>query len=456
VKSIGNLLPNSEPSSETWTTSSTNEVSDRCAICGGAPLCGGLGYVRYDLPVDHPDFGKLFRCVNNPGRANDERLERLRKIGNLGAFADKNFGNFNTDLPYLSTQQRASLRTARDVAQMYARAPHGWLVLEGTYGCGKTHLAAAVANARIEQDENVLFITAPDLLDHLRTTYGPTADIGYDEMFDRLRNIPLLVLDDLGVENPSPWAQEKLFQLLNYRYNHKLPTIITTNTDLDLLDPRIRSRLLDESIIHRVRIAALDYRTPVQNKQDQLSSLSLFSDRTFDTFDTQTGLSAEERAALTRTLQIAGDYARQPQGWLVFMSRYNASGKTHLAAAIANYRQEQGDEVTLVTTPDLLDFLRMTFGANATTSFDRRFQTVRNAGLLVLDDLGTESGSAWAKEKLFQIIDYRYVARMPTVITTSKQPEEIDGRIFSRIADQRICTIVRITAPDYPTRLKRG
>jgi hypothetical protein len=45
---------------------------------------------------------------------------------------------------------------------------------------------------------------------------------------------------------------------------------------------------------------------------------------------------------------------------------------------------------------------------------------------------------------------------MPTVITTSKQPEEIDGRIFSRIADQRICTIVRITAPDYPTRLKRG
>ena len=172
-----------------------------------------------------------------------------------------------------------SLRTARDVAKAYAQSPEGWLVLEGTYGSGKTHLAAAVANMRLQRDEIVLFITAPDLLDHLRTTYGPTSDVGYDEMFDRLRNVPLLVLDDLGVENPSPWAQEKLFQLLNYRYNLRLPTIITTNTDLDLLDPRIRSRLLDENIIHRVRIAAPDYRTPVQNKQDQLSSLSLYARR---------------------------------------------------------------------------------------------------------------------------------------------------------------------------------
>jgi DNA replication protein DnaC len=265
-----------------------------------------------------------------------------------------------------------------------------------------------------------------------------------------------MVLDDLGVENPSPWAQEKLFQLLNYRYNHRLPTIITTNTDLDLLDPRIRSRLLDENLINRVRIAAPDFRTPVQNKQDQLSSLFLYSDRRFETFDTQMGLSHDEQANLTRAAQVAYEYARQPNGWLVLMSKYAASGKTHLAAAIANFRQEQGDEVIFVTTPDLLDFLRMTFSPGSNTSFDRRFQTVRNARLLVLDDLGTESASAWAREKLFQLIDYRYVARLPTVITTSKQPDELDGRLYSRLADQRICSMVRITAPDYPTRLKRA
>jgi DNA replication protein DnaC len=348
------------------------------------------------------------------------------------------------------------LRTALQVAQQYSHNPDGWLLLEGTYGCGKTHLAAAVANARLEREENVLFITAPDLLDHLRTTYGPTSDIGYDEMFDRMRNVRLMVLDDLGVENPSPWAQEKLFQLLNYRYNQRLPTIITTNTDLDLLDPRIRSRLLDENMINRVRIAAPDFRTPVQNKQDQLSSLFLYADRRFENFDTHTGLSQDEQANLTRTAQIAYEYARQPNGWLVLMSKHPASGKTHLAAAIGNHRQEQGDEVIFVTTPDLLDFLRMTFSPGSNTTFDRRFQTVRNARLLILDDLGTESASAWAREKLFQIIDYRYVARLPTVITTSKQSEEIDGRIRSRLLDQRICMVTRITATDYPTRLMKA
>jgi DNA replication protein DnaC len=460
MKSLGSLLPPTEepPSWENPTNSSTSDIGadEKCALCGGVPFCGGLGYVRYDLPVDHKDFGKLFRCPQYAGRVDGERLEKLRKIGNLGAFAGKTFDNFDIDLPYLTPIQHRSLRAARDVAQSYAEGMNGWLVLEGTYGCGKTHLAAAVANRRLEHDESVLFITAPDLLDHLRMTYGPSSEVGYDEMFDKLRNVALLVLDDLGVENPSAWAQEKLFQLLNYRYNHQLPTIITTNTDLDLLDARIRSRLLDESIIHRVRIAAPDFRTPVQNKQDQLSSLSLYGDRTFDTFDAQTGLTQDERTALIRAAQAAYDFARQPQGWLVLMSRYNASGKTHLAAAIANLRQQQGDDVTFITTPDLLDFLRMTFSPGSTVTFDRRFQMVKNAALLVLDDLGTESASAWAREKLFQIIDHRYVSRLPTVITTSKQPEEIDGRIFSRLADQRVCTIVRITAPDYPTRLKRG
>jgi DNA replication protein DnaC len=184
--------------------------------------------------------------------------------------------------------------------------------------------------------------------------------------------------------------------------------------------------------------------------------LALYREMTFHTFDARTGVNQEEHANLVRTAQAAYEYAQQPHGWLVLMSKYPASGKTHLAAAIANFRQEQGDDVLFVTTADLLDFLRMTFSPSSNISFDRRFQSVRNARLLVLDDLGTESASAWAREKLFQIIDYRYVARLPTVITTGKNAEEIDGRIASRLADQRICTILRITAPDYPTRLKRG
>ncbi len=332
--------------------------------------------------------------------------------------------------------------------------PEGWLLLEGTYGCGKTHLAAAVGNARLQVEDAVLFITTPDLLDHLRNTYGRDSETGYDEMFDRMRNAPMLVLDDLGVENPSAWAQEKLFQLLNHRYSHHLPTVITTNADIDLLDPRVRSRLLDDTIIHRIRISAPDYRTPVQERQDDLSNLALYARMTFDSFDTRTALSPEDRQNLERVLAAARSYAEAPQGWFALLGNYG-SGKTHLAAAIANAQQDRGTEVMFVTAPDLLDYLRLTFSPNSTVSFDRRFQKVRMVPLLVLDDLSTESATAWAKEKLFQLLNHRYVAGLPTVITSSSTIEKIDERIRARLMDTRRCSVFAITAPAYASRTYR-
>jgi DNA replication protein DnaC len=198
----------------------------------------------------------------------------------------------------------------------------------------------------------------------------------------------------------------------------------------------------------------LDYRTPVQSQNDQLSNLALYRDMTFATFDAQTGVTAEQKQNLERALAIARSYAEQPQDWLVFFGNYGC-GKTHLAAAIANYQQERGNQVLFVTVPDLLDYLRLTFSPGATGNFDRRFQTVRNASLLILDDVGTESATAWAKEKLFQIISYRYIGRLPTLLTTSKALEELDERLQSRLLDQRRCTRFAITAPAYASRLYR-
>jgi DNA replication protein DnaC len=448
-KTDNGTLPGNMPTSSNTEADAADEV---CSLCGRQSICGGLGYVRYDLPIDHPQFGQLFRCPNSP--ADPQRMKRLRTLGNLDAFADKTFATFNADLPMLTPTQHQSLQDALKMAMNYAERPEGWLLLEGTYGCGKTHLAAAVGNARLQYETAVLFITTPDLLDHLRSTYGADSESGYDEMFDRLRNAPMMILDDLGVENPSAWAQEKLFQLLNHRYSHQLPTVITTNADLDMLDPRIRSRLLDDTIIHRIRISAPDYRTPVQSQRDELSSLSLYSSMTFENFDARTGLTPDERQNLERALALSRSYADAPQGWFVLLGNYG-SGKTHLAAAIANVQQDRGRQIVFVTAPDLLDYLRVTFSPNSGSSFDRRFQTVRSAPLLVLDDLSTESATAWAKEKLFQLLNHRYVAGLPTVITSSSTVEKIDERIRTRLMDRRLCTTFGITAPSYSSRISR-
>ncbi len=378
-----------------------------------------------------------------------DRIGRLRRLGGLDALADKTFETFDPAPAGLSPDQVTSLRIAYERAQRFAERPEGWLLLQGGYGCGKTHLAAAIANRQIEQGLPALFVGVPDLLDHLRATFGPSSEVTYDERFEQVRSERLLILDDLGAESATAWAQEKLYQILDYRYVRGLPTVITTNVDLDRLDPRVRSRLVDQHLTSGIAIAAPDYRrSGTTSQQGDISSLALYRDMTFEAFDLRPRLPREHRENLEHAYQAARAYAENPENWLVFVGDYGC-GKTHLAAAIANACNDRGLSVLFVTAPDLLDHMRATYGPDSTVSYDERFYTVRKAPLLILDDLGTENETPWAVEKLFQIIDHRYVAQLPTVFTTSYQLEELDQRLVSRMLDTRRCRVIAITAPSY-------
>ena len=87
--------------------------------------------------------------------------------------------------------------------------------------------------------------------------------------------------------------------------------------------------------------------------------------------------------------------------------------------------------------------------------FDKRFHEIVNVPYLVLDDLRMASATPWAKEKLFQIIDYRYLSRMPTVITSSETVEETDKRLATRLLDRRLCKIFALEARSYVKRMKK-
>ncbi|MGJ3237702.1 MAG: ATP-binding protein [Anaerolineae bacterium] len=449
----GQTLPATEDAQPMSLTITCFDPTDPEQAC---PVCGGLGVIKYAVPPEDKRFGKLFRCPNNPIEVDQQRHERMRRLSNLSAFTDKSLENFVMDVPGYSEKERLSLQMAFQATRQYAQNLDGWLLLEGAYGCGKTHLAAAVGNARLQRGDMVLFITTPDLLDHLRASFAPDAELSYDQSFERLRDVGLLIIDDLGVENPSEWAKEKLFQLLNHRYSYRKPTIITTNRDLDSLDPRIRSRLLDVNVIHHVSINAPDYRNAQPNTSDQLlSRLSLYEHMTFDNFDVDRNLTTDERTRLTAAARIAYEYARQPMNWLLFTGKFG-SGKTHLAASIAIERRNAGDEVVMLTVPDLLDYLRATFAPDSNVTVDKLLMRLRDVPLLVLDDLGNEASKPWAQEKLFQLLDHRYITRMPTVITTTKQMNEINQRLVSRLIDQRICRMVEIDVPPYAMRMKRN
>ena len=407
--------------------------------------------MRTDIAPGHKDFGKLEICTCRNRDVAEQVRERLFSLSNLDELKDLTFESF---LPRgrqgLGDLHGTSIEMAFNQAHVYAQSLNGWLLLQGSYGCGKTHLAAAIANFAVSMSVPTLFLTVPDLLDMLRFSYG-AEDTTFEARFDEIRNAKLLILDDFGTQNATDWAQEKLFQIINYRYINKLPLVVTTNLSLTEIEPRIRSRLQDPELVSDVRINAPDYRRPTDDVgHSALSSLDLLANKTFGNIDERRSeeLSVSDVKSLEKALKAAHRFAEKPKGWIIFMGSYGC-GKSHLAAAIANYRSGLGAPPLFIMVPDLLDHLRSTFSPKSDTSYDRRFDEIRTAPLLILDDLGTQSMTPWVREKLYQLFTYRYNAELPTVITTADTLDEIDARIRSRMLDKRLCTIYGITVPAY-------
>lgn len=263
MKPIGDVLrrqvpqqPNhtSERSSAPNTVAITPTGDVRC------PICNDAGYLRADVPVGHPSFGRLFPCTCKLREREERRYEKLQRISNLDTFTDSDFEHFDPTI--------AGTEEAFETAVAYAQEPwHRWLVMSGPCGVGKTHLAVAIARHVMERhQQNVYFAVVPDLMDHLRATFDPNSGAQYDDRFTAIRTAPLLVLDDLGTENATPWAREKLYQVINHRYTEHMPTVITTNVDLRKIDERIVSRMLDTRLTTHIEIDASDFRRPGQTR----------------------------------------------------------------------------------------------------------------------------------------------------------------------------------------------
>ena len=415
---------------------------DRTDVC---PRCDGAGFVRKALPVDHPEFGKAFPCDCVLREREDQRFARLQRYSNLGPLTRLTFGNLSVRGRSSNPRDQERFQRCVEEARAFAESPSGWVVLSGPSGCGKTHVAAAITNRCLELGTAALFVIVPDLLDRLRAAYHPDSAVGYDETFELVRNAPVLVLDDLGGQSSTPWAQEKLSQIINHRFNARLPTVITNCGPVHKLDERLQTRLTDPSFSRVFELEPASGGRRGRRKLDVFDQ-PRFRNMTFDSFDTQGfHLQVVERRRLEDAYRFALDFAQKPEGWLM-LTGPRGSGKTHLAVAVTNYRRQMGDSPYFVEVAELLHFLR--HGKDAEEHYYEEIEEIRKTPLLILDDLDFRRRNPWWDE-LYQILSHRYTARLPTLVTTPQtlanlSLDELGERIASLLGDPTVCSEMRL------------
>ena len=180
-----------------------------------------------------------------------KNMERLYTLSGMSSrLRNYNFENYKV----CNENKTAYFKAKKYVADLLAGNKSNSLFITGNIGTGKTHLAASIANELIKNGQPVIFGTLINLLTEVKDSYS--IDGEYEsKIINKYSKIGLLIIDDLGKERPSEWTLEKLFTIINNRYENNLPVIITTNYNREKLRERLacnKNYEIADSIISRL------------------------------------------------------------------------------------------------------------------------------------------------------------------------------------------------------------
>jgi len=213
-------------------TTSIEEPKEVCSVCNGQRFVHPRradGTIDYSCIID-------CKCVFA-----ERALQRKQAMVKWCELPVKTvhctFDNFKISAKLKEAYEEARLMAAGEYLKPF-------LTLMGPSDNGKTHLLIAICRSWLEQGKLARYAFVPLLLDELRAGFAQGNDGTYEERWKKFLNVPLLALDDLGTENPTPWAQEHLDTLIDYRMVNGLFTVVTTNLTFEELQTRIGSRLM--------------------------------------------------------------------------------------------------------------------------------------------------------------------------------------------------------------------
>lgn len=200
-----------------------------------------MGYVRLDVPRDHPDFGKLIPCECRREDFKERRIKRLCQIS----------GMMEEELALTLDQIIDRKDTARmaDAAREFVADPFGFFTVYGGVGNGKTLILQATVNELREKQGLVgAYVTFKDLIDFVRAGFDDDA-FGERARYDFLKDVDCLAIDEIDKARMTAYSAEFRSAFLDYRYrlawNGRAVTLFAMNCNPADMPPPIYDRLRD-------------------------------------------------------------------------------------------------------------------------------------------------------------------------------------------------------------------
>lgn len=244
-----------------------NKMYKQCKFCGKSlkirdysALCVNIyienlatAYSRCDCEEANKIW-KQYDEINEKLKLRESNLKQIDKLfknNNLGKRQlSSTFENYKINENNKKEYENIKNYTSKIIESKTDKG----LFITGTYGVGKTYLASCIANELIKNKIPVVFGTLIQLLDYIKNTYKDV-EISDKEYINLYSTVDLLIIDDLGKEKPTEWVLEKLFLIVNNRYNNCLPIVITTNYNRNQLRERLcvnKNYSIVDSIISRL------------------------------------------------------------------------------------------------------------------------------------------------------------------------------------------------------------
>ena len=230
----------------------------QCPVCRpdnpACPRCHGAGLLSKRSGVGKFDYA--------PCECRTVHLRHAQEVYS-GLGLRPPVQRFQTFTATLETDE--AFNKAREFAEK--RTSHSIFTIQGSVGTGKTHLLQAIGWTSLEAGRQPKFISVARYLERLRSSYSDDSPVSFEALYRPLEAAQMLLLDDIGAERMTNWAQEQLYKIVNHRYQERLPMAVSMNLDekraIDQYGERTADRLFDTNS-GRVRVVSTgtqSYRT---------------------------------------------------------------------------------------------------------------------------------------------------------------------------------------------------